>query len=113
MADRKTKETELTVHQAIDQFEHAVKADPQNAQAHLNLGTGYYAAGNWDAALREFQQAATLAPALDHAHYYLGILLAKRGEKDAARQELDKVLNGSGHYLLKNQAQIQIDQLSK
>ncbi len=113
MADRKTKETELTVHQAIDQFEHAVKGDPQNAQAHLNLGSGYYAAGSWDAAFKEFQQAAALAPTLDHAHYYLGVLYARRDEKDAARQELQQVLNGSGHMLLKNQAKLQIDLLSK
>ncbi len=113
MADKKAKEPELTPRQAVELFERAVKDNPQDAQAHLNLGSGYYAVGDLDAAFNEFQQAATLAPSLDHAHYYLGILYAKRGDKDKARQELDKVRSGNGHYLLKNQAKIQIDLLNK
>ena len=108
MADKKMKEPELNVHQAIEQFERAVRESPNDPQARLNLGSGYYAGHNWDAALKEFQQAATIAPSLDHAHYYLGVLYAKRGDKDTARQELEKVLNGTGHFLLKNQAKIQI-----
>jgi tetratricopeptide (TPR) repeat protein len=111
MADKQRKESDLTVHQAIDRFERAVKENPQDAQARLNLGSGYYAGGNWDAALKEFQQAAALAPSLDHAHYYLGVLYARRGEKDTARQELEKVLNGAGHNLLKNQAKLQLGML--
>jgi tetratricopeptide (TPR) repeat protein len=113
MADKKTKEPELNVHQAIERFERAVKDDPKDPQARLNLGSGYYAGHNWDAAFKEFQQAAALAPGLDHAHYYLGVLYARRGEKETARQELEKVLNGNGHFLLKNQAKIQIALLGK
>ena len=113
MADKKSKEPELTAHQAVELFERAVKDNPQDAQAHLNLGSGYYAAGNPDNAFEEFQQAAALAPMLDHAHYYLGVLYARRGNKDKAREELEKVLNGNGHMLLKNQAKIQIELLSK
>jgi len=112
MADKKIKEPELTARQAVEQFERAVKQNPNDAQARLNLGSGYYAAHDLDAALKEFQQAAALAPMLDHAHYYLGVLYAKRGDKDTARQELEKVLNGNGHMLLKNQAKIQIELLS-
>ncbi|MDE3087945.1 MAG: tetratricopeptide repeat protein [Chloroflexota bacterium] len=113
MADKKTRESELTPHEAVTLFERGVRDNPKDAQARLNLGSGYYAAGNWDAALKEFQEAAALAPSLDHAHYYLGVLYAKRGDKDTARQELEKVLNGNGHYLLKNQAKIQIELLGK
>jgi tetratricopeptide (TPR) repeat protein len=113
MADKKTKEPELNVHQAIERFERAVKDNPQDPQARLNLGSGYYAGHNWDAAFKEFQQAAALAPGLDHVHYYLGVLYARRGEKETARQELEKVLGGSGHALLKDQAKIQITLLSQ
>ena len=113
MADKKTKEPELNPRQAVELFERAVRDNPQDAHARLNLGSGYYAGHNWDAAFKEFQQAATLAPGLDHVHYYLGVLYAKRGEKETARQELEKVLNGNGHFLLKNQAKIQIALLGK
>ena len=113
MADKKIKEPELNPHQAVELFERAVKENPKDPQARLNLGSGYYAAHELDAAFTEFQEAAALAPSLGHAHYYLGVLYAKRGEKDKARQELEQVLNGDGHYLLKNQAKIQIDLLGK
>ena len=111
MADKKTKETELNPREAVTLFERAVKDDPQNAQARFNLGSGYYAAHDWDAAFKEFQQAAALAPSLDHAHYYLGVLYAKQGDQGNARQEFDKVLKGNGHSLLKTQAKIQLSML--
>ena len=113
MADKKTKEPELNPREAVSLFERAVKDDPQDAQAHLNLGSGYYVVHDWDAAFREFQQAAALAPSLDHTHYYLGVLYAKRGDQEQARQEFDQVLNGNGHALLKTQARIQMALLSK
>lgn len=113
MANPATKESELNPRQAIELFERAAKNNPQDGQAHLNLGSGYYAAGNLDEALKEFQQAASLSPNLDHAHYFLGVLYARRGEKEPARAELEKVLAGGGHMLLKNQAKIQIDLLAK
>lgn len=111
MADKKTKETELNPHEAVSLFERAVKDNPQDAQARFNLASGYYAAHDWDAAFKEFQEAAALAPSLDHAHYYLGVLYAKRGDQENARQEFDKVLKGNGHSLLKTQAKIQISML--
>lgn len=113
MPDKKTKEPELNPRQAVELFERAVKDSPQDAQARLNLGSGYYASHDWDAAFKEFQQAAVLAPSLDHAHYYLGVLYARRGDKDNARQELQKVLSGTGHSLLKDQAKIQITLLNQ
>jgi tetratricopeptide (TPR) repeat protein len=113
MADRKTKEPELTAAQAVELFEKAVADNPRDAQGHLNLGSGYYALGNFEAAFREFQQAAALAPSLGHAHYYLGVLYAKRGEKEKARQEFEEVLNSSAHTLLKNQAKIQNELMNK
>jgi tetratricopeptide (TPR) repeat protein len=111
MADRKMKETELTPGEALALFEKAAKEDPNNAQAQLNLGCAQYATSHWDAAFETFQNAARLAPALDHAHYYLGVLYAKRGDKGKAREELEKVVNGGAHVILKNQARIQLNAL--
>jgi tetratricopeptide (TPR) repeat protein len=111
MADKPAKEPELNPREAITLFERAVKDNPQDAQARFNLGSSYYVAHDLDAAFKEFQQAAALAPSLDHAHYYLGVLYAKRGDPENARQEFDKVLRGNGHSLLKNQAKIQLSML--
>ncbi|MCL4489805.1 MAG: tetratricopeptide repeat protein [Chloroflexi bacterium] len=112
MAD-KQHATDITAREAITLFERAVKDSPQDAQAHFNLASGYYSAGNLDEAFKEFQQAAELSPALDHSHYFLGVLYARRGDKALAHQEFDKVLNGGAHALLKNQARIQIDLLGE
>lgn len=111
MADRPTRERELTPREAVTQFERVAKENPSDAQAQLNVGSAYYAAGDLEAAVEAFQNAARLSPGLNHAHYYLGVLYAKRSDKAKAREELEKVINGSGHVMLKNQARIQLNAL--
>ncbi len=111
MADRKTRETELTPGEAVALFERAAKENPTDPHAQFNLGSAHYVAGHLDAAFDAFQDAARLSPGLDHAHYYLGVLYAKRGDKGKAREELEKVMNGGGHVILKNQARIQLNAL--
>ena len=111
MADRKTKETELTPGEAVTLFEKAAKENPNDAQAQFNLGSAQYAAGHLDAALDSFLNAARLSPALDHAHYYLGVLYAKRGDPGKARDEFNQVIQGNANVLLKNQARIQLNAL--
>ncbi len=112
MADPKESKVEWTEHEAIEQFQKAVK-DDQDAHAHFNLGSAYYVSHDLDNALREFQEAVARAPNIDHAHYYLGVIYAKHGEYDKSREELNKVLNGSGNSLLKDQAKIQLAALPK
>ncbi len=111
MADRKPREPELTTHEAVALYEKIIKENPSDAQAHFNLGSAYYVAGNLDAARAELEDAVKISPSLDHAHYYLGVIYAKHGDKARARQELEKVLNGGGHVVLKNQARIQLQAL--
>ncbi len=112
MADSKKSPGEWTKHEAIEQFQKAVK-DDGDAQAHFNLGSAYYVSHDLDNALREFQEAVARMPNIDHAHYYLGVIYAKRGEYAKSRDELSKVLTGSGNSILKSQAKIQLDALPK
>lgn len=111
MAPRTAHEPELTEGEAVAQFERAVQEHP-DATSHFNLGSAYYAAHNLDAAQKEFEQAVSLSPGLDHAHYYLGVIYKTHGEADKARGELQKVLNGGAHMMLKNQAKIQLQALN-
>ena len=110
MADKK-RESELTPHEAVALFEKAVKENPNDGQAQLNLGSAQYAAGHLDAAFESFQNAARSSPQLGHAHYYLGVLLAQRGDKARAREEFEKVIGGDAHAILKSQARIQANAL--
>ncbi|MBI4788308.1 MAG: tetratricopeptide repeat protein [Chloroflexi bacterium] len=111
MAKDSAHEPELTEGEAVKHFERAAKDNP-DATSHFNLGSAYYVAHNLDDALREFQQAVALSPGLDHAHYYLGVIYKARGDQGKAREELEKVVKGSGNPLLKNQAQIQLKWLN-
>jgi protein O-GlcNAc transferase len=111
MADRRLEAPELTPVEAQKHYERAVKDNPKDPQARLNLGSAYYVNGNLDAALKEFADALNYSPGLDHAHYYLGVIYAKRGDVTSARQELEHVVSSNGNILLKNQARIRLGQL--
>ncbi|MBI3536684.1 MAG: tetratricopeptide repeat protein [Chloroflexi bacterium] len=113
MADGKKAPTEISAKEAVSLFERAHTDKPNDANAHLNLGSAYYVSGDWDKAIEEFQHALAQDSNLDHAHYYLGVLYGKKGDAVRARAEFDKVLNGGAHALLKSQARIQMAQLGK
>lgn len=110
MAERTAHEPELTEGEAVAQFQKAVQDHP-DAQSHFNLGSAYYVAHDLDHAFPELQEAVALAPDNYHAHYYLGVIYKVRGEKDKARQEFERVLQGSSQTMLKNQATIQLKSL--
>ncbi len=99
---------ELTPHEAIEQYERAVKADPNDADKFMELGAAYYIAHKWDQAMDAFQKAIDLNPGLSHAHYYLGVLYAARGEKERALQELNAVLQTTKNPILIAQAKARI-----
>jgi len=79
---------------ALKLYEKAIVAFPDNAQAHLALGTAYYKRGDRRHAEDEFRTAITLAPNSYQAHSKLGGLLARTAGKDSARlQEAYDELN--------------------
>jgi len=58
--------------------------DPRRAYLHDMLGGVYSAGGDDEAAYREHLAAIRINPQDPHAHLHLALLLAKRGELDAA-----------------------------
>ncbi len=60
-----------------------VLSDPLSPQEHLTLGLSYEKAQEFDAALKEYQQAA---PHLPLAHFYMGNLYFTRGEIASAEK---------------------------
>jgi tetratricopeptide (TPR) repeat protein len=99
---------EISPHEAINFYERATKDDPNNADNFLELGAAYYVAHRWDEAIPALEKAVTLNPALGHAHYYLGVLYAAKGDKSRAEQELNTVLQVSDNPILKAQAKARI-----
>jgi predicted Zn-dependent protease len=59
----------------------AVEIDPGDAIAHAELAKALETAGETDSALREYERALALAPALDGAHYDYGVLAGRMGRE--------------------------------
>ncbi len=59
---------------AAEQFQLALKINPDSTEAHLGLGNSYQDLGMPDAALKEYLTAISLAPGHWKAHYNLGVL---------------------------------------
>ncbi|MBI2877948.1 MAG: tetratricopeptide repeat protein [Candidatus Tectomicrobia bacterium] len=55
-------------------------------------GEKFYAAGDYEGAIKELRQAVTLKPGLAKAHFLLGIIYARTGRNDLAREALTQVV---------------------
>ncbi len=71
-------------------LEKAVRLDPTQALAHLDLGILLSDAGDNEGALRELTLAEKLNPNDVNVHWRLGRLYRTMGRKDEAKAELDK-----------------------
>ena len=73
----------------------AVRRDPRNADARLQLGLALLADGRLDAAEDEFRQVLALAPDYADARIGLARIAQRRGDKAAARALLEPVAPGN------------------
>src|SRR5262245_12106450 len=73
---------------AVAELRQAIALAPDNAFAHLNLGTALYETNDSKGALAEFQTAVRLSPGLSKAHYAAGIVLEAAGRDAEAIAEL-------------------------
>lgn len=104
----KGQPVELTPHQAVEQFEREAKEKPTDAETMMELGAAYYISHRWDEAIGAFEKAVSLKPDLGHAHYYLGVLYAAKGDKERAQRELQTVIKVGNNPILVAQAQARI-----
>lgn len=74
---------------AIRYFEHALKIDPMNADAHYFLGSAYSDLKDYVHAVNEYRAALHLAPLHASAEFGLARALQHSGNADEARQHLD------------------------
>ena len=72
---------------------HAVQLDPQNPEAHEQLGINYSKRQEWSDAAAEMKRAAELAPRNSQYHYNLGALHFKRRAYPDARAEFHQALD--------------------
>ena len=70
--------------EAIEQFELALKYDPDNTAAHINLGTALARMERYDQAIEELQAVLTLDGEKDRAHHELGLIYHQLGDLEKA-----------------------------
>jgi len=66
---------------AVEEYRHAVAANPKSADAHANLGWGFYGEDKWDDAVREFDEALKLESGHIEALYGLALTRKCAGAK--------------------------------
>ncbi|MBX7040386.1 MAG: tetratricopeptide repeat protein, partial [Nitrospira sp.] len=80
------------VGQAIDEFTHALRLQPNYFAAHLNLANTLLDIGRHDAAMIEFKEALRLKPDDPKTHNDLGVALKEMGDPAGAIAEFKTVL---------------------
>ncbi len=68
----------------LEDYRQAAAANPQSAEAHANLGWGFYGADQLDQAVAEFTEALRLEPGHLEALYGLGLARKCSGAKAEA-----------------------------
>jgi YaiO family outer membrane protein len=76
---------------AITILREVVAAEPENADAHLQLGLALLAAGKLDDAEASFRRTLAIAPAYEDARIGLARIAQRRGDRAAALQALEPV----------------------
>ena len=69
-------------------FREAIQINPNDPEAHNNLGAFFWEKGKYDEAENEYQEAIRLNPDLAEAHYNLGEVLLKQGKIEKAEEAL-------------------------
>jgi tetratricopeptide (TPR) repeat protein len=69
-------------------FQRAIQIQPDFALAHFQLGSLYFDSKDYEAAIREYQITARLAPTLKEVHYRLGRSYQSVGQTALAAQEI-------------------------
>jgi tetratricopeptide (TPR) repeat protein len=76
--------------QAINSYREAARLMPEDARAAAKLGLSLTRLGRSDEAIAEFERALASEPGLYEAHYNLGLLRARRGEREAAMRHFQQ-----------------------
>ena len=78
--------------EALREFDEALRADDENAPAHLGRGLAYQYFGKMEDGEREYRRAIALDPNLSDAHNALGQLLAVTSRLEQAIPEFDRAI---------------------
>src|SRR6266568_262132 len=78
---------------SLDAYGRAIQLDPLNPLLRVNVGGIYYAAKNYDLAIRFFTDAANLKPDYTNAYFNLAIALRQKGDLQNAKLVADQTVS--------------------
>ena len=78
--------------EAVDQFQRALRIDPNDSDAVYNLGNALARQGNFEAAGKQLQYALQINPRNAMAAYDLGNVRARQGRFDEAMNQFERAL---------------------
>ncbi len=81
-----------------DEYQAALRINPDYAEAHYNLGVVYGQQGRIDEAIREYQAALRINPDYAEAHHNLGLVYGQQGRTDEAIREYQAALRINPDY---------------
>ena len=98
---------------APDAYKEAIRIDPKNADAHVNLGRLYQLRGDLKHAKRHYELALTARPGHQLAYYNLGTVFDELDEIEKASDYYEKALGiPDAHYNLARISELNGDEVS-
>ena len=89
---------------AKELYQQVIRHDPENAEAHANLGVAYEQLGRGDLAVAMFRKALELHPEYADAHLNLGLKLAEDGVFQEALQSISEAVRLAPEHVAARQA---------
>jgi len=80
-------------HRALDEFDRALRLDPQSAAVYCNRGDVYEKLGQWRQAMADFTRTIELDPNLAIAWYNRGDIAGRRGQLDRAIDDFTQTIH--------------------
>lgn len=85
---------------AIEQYQTAIRLNPDYAEVHYNLGNVYLSKGSLDLAIEQYQAALRAKPDYAEVHFNLGLIYLNNGSINNARTDFELVLKNKPDYAL-------------
>jgi tetratricopeptide (TPR) repeat protein len=86
------------VEDAMEMYQQSLRINPNNAEAHINIGNAVLQLGRVAEARDQYQEAVRLRPGFAEAHQNLGVVLSRLGQRQEAREQWEQAVRIDPNY---------------